>query len=873
MSEQDLAEPAAPEEPGPAPRPRRRFRKLKITALVLVVVLAVAAGGGALWLNNAIHSSYPQTKGTLKVTGLNANVEVDRDAQGVPQVYASTSHDLFFAQGYVQAQDRFWQMDVYRHVTAGRLSELFGSGQVDTDKFIRTMGWYRIAQQEYDQLNPDTKAGLEAFSAGVNAYMKDHHGSKASLEYAILGLQTDYKPYAWTPTDSVAWLKALAWDLRDNMQEEIDRSLASQTLNAGQIAQLFPSYPGTHPTIVKQGTVLNGVFDQNAPATAVADQPAPVPAAAAPALTSLSKIIAGLPQQLTPHVDGVGSNSWVVSGSLTATGKPLLANDPHLGPQLPSIWYQMGLHCTTVSAACPFDVAGFTMPGTPGVLIGHTQNVAWGFTNGTEDVTDLVLEKVTGDTYLYNGQQVPVKEHQETIKVAGGKPVTFTIRETNQGPIVSDAGDDDVTDVGKYAPAMGSNADAPARGTAYAVALRWTALQPTHTADALFEVDRATDWDSFRTAARDFAVPSQNMIYADTSGNIGYQTPGRIPVRKLGDGTWPVPGWTDAYEWSGYIPFDQLPHELNPAEGYIVTANNPIIGAQYPYLMSKDFDYGYRANEITQRLAAATAGGKKIDADGMRAIQADNTNEFAAVLTPYLDKVAVTGEAAKAQALLPGWDFTTPTNSPQAAFFYDTWRYLLKDAFASKLSKDVDVDGGDRWFTAVTNLLPDATSAWWDDPSTPQHEDRDQLLARAMGQAAQDLKSHQGSAVTGWQWGAMHKLTPTNQTLGTGGPGPVKWLLNGDPVAVAGGEAIVDATGFDIAQGFDVDQVPSMRMLVDLGDLDHSTWVNLTGASGHVDDKHYLDQLPLWASLKTLPWAYSRDAVQAATTDKLSLTP
>jgi penicillin amidase len=606
MSEQDLAGPdaprdpepgpeAAPEptpesrpEPTPGPRRRRRFRKLKITALALVGVLVLAAGGGALWLNHAIHASYPQTTGTLKAAGLDANVEVDRDAHGVPQVYASTSHDLFFAQGYVQAQDRFWQMDVYRHVTAGRLSELFGSGQVDTDKFIRTMGWYSTAQQEYDALNPETKAGLQAFSAGVNAYMKDHQGANASLEYAVLGLQTDYTPYAWTPTDSVAWLKALAWDLRDNMQEEIDRSLSSQTLDATQVAQLFPDYPSGHPTIVKQGTVVNGEFDQDAPAGTVADQPTPVPAAAAPALRNLSKLIAGLPQQLTPHVDGVGSNSWVVSGALTTTGKPLLANDPHLGPQLPSIWYQMGLHCTTVSAACPFDVAGFTMPGTPGVLIGHTSTVAWGFTNGTEDVTDLVLEKVTGDTYLYDGQQVPLQEHQETIKVAGGKDVTFTVRATNQGPIVSDAGDDDVTNVGRYAPAVGSTADALARGSGYAVALRWTALKPTHTADALFEVDRATDWNSFRAAAKDFAVPSQNMIYADTSGNIGYQAPGQIPVRKLGDGTWPVPGWTDAYEWSGYIPFDQLPHELNPAEGFIVTANNPIIGAQYPYLMSND---------------------------------------------------------------------------------------------------------------------------------------------------------------------------------------------------------------------------------------------------------------------------------------------
>lgn len=868
-------EPAAPTEPTAPSRPR--LRKTKITALVLAVVLALVTGGGAWYVRHTIEASFPQVAGTLNVPGLQKQVEVDRNAQGVPQVYASTSHDLFFAQGYVQAQDRFWQMDVYRHITAGRLSEMFGSGQLSTDEFIRTMGWYSIAQQEYNLLSPDTKAALLAYSAGVNAYMKTHSGAKASVEYAILGLQTSYTPYAWTPVDSIAWLKALAWDLRDNLQDEIDRSLATQTLSVAQIAQLYPDYPITHPDIVNQGAVVNGVFDQNAaPAKGSANAQTALPAGAATAMTHLSTLIRDLPSMLTPDVQGVGSNSWVVSGSLTTTGKPLLANDPHLSPELPSIWYQMGLHCITVDAACPYDVAGFTMPGTPGVVIGHTDTVAWGFTNGTEDVTDLVLEKVTGNTYLYDGKQLPLTEHKETIQVAGGSPVTITIRQTNQGPLVSDA-NTSFADVGKDAPVTGAAAvGSPARGSGYAVALRWTALQPGRTMDALFEVDRATDWNSFRAAAKDFAVPSQNMIFADTSGDIGYQTPGEIPIRKNGDGTWPVPGWTDAYDWTGYIPFDALPHELNPKAGFVVTANNPIIDPNdYPYLLSRDFDYGYRANEITKRIEQATANDKKIDADGMRSIQADTTNEFAVTLVPYLENAPTSPSTDAAKALFKGWNFTTPADSAATAYFYDVYAYLLKDAFESKLPSSVDVDGGDRWFTVITDLLPEANSPWWtDNQDGASVHGRDALLGLAMDQAAQDMTRKYGADPSNWRWGAMHTLTPTNQTLGTGGPGFVKWLLNGRPIPLAGGSSIVDANGFDIqATGFAVDELPSMRMVVDLSDLDDSTWINLTGASGHVDDPHYLDQLPLWQNQKTLPWPFTRNAVLAATKDKLLLEP
>lgn len=854
-------------------RSRRRWRRvLDVTALALAVLLVLVGVGGYVYVRHAIGESFPRVTGSLRVAGLDGQVEVDRDAHGIPQVYAGTGHDLMFAQGYVQAQDRFWQMDVYRHAAAGRLSEMFGSGQIRTDAFIRTMGWRELAEQNYALLSPASKRYLTAYADGVNAYLTDHHGGGLSFEYLALGLQKPYAPPRWTPVDSVGWLLALAWDLRDNIRTEIDRALSAASLSAAQVDQLFsPPVPSGHQPILAHGSVAGGVFSTSAAGTTPAA--ATIPAGALEPLRRLSDTIAATPGNLMPDNSGAGSNSWVVSGQHTTTGMPLLANDPHLSPELPSIWYQMGLHCVTKSPACPFEVSGFTMPGTPGVLIGHNDSVAWGFTNGAEDVTDLYLEKVSGDRYRWNGAWYPLTTRTEVIKVAGGKPTTITVRSTRHGPLVSDV-DTELAGVGRHAPAPADAAAAGAsRDGGYAVALRWTALEPNRTADALFELDTAQDWTEFRAAAADFSVPSQNMIYADTHGDIGYQTPGQIPIRRAGDGRWPVPGWTDAYEWTGYIPFAQLPNAYNPPQGYIVTANNQIVPSEYPYLLSKDFDYGYRAAEIQRRISQDIAGGRRISPAQISAIQLDQHNPLADTLVPYLRAVPVDAATARARDLLTGWDGDEPADSAAAAYFNQVWAELLRMAFVSKLPKDVDVSGESPWFAVTQNLLGDPTSPWWDDPSTPTRENRDQLLARAMSAARAHLADAYGSDPTRWRWGTMHTLTPTHQTLGANGPAPLRWLLNGESTPLGGGSAIVDANGFDAAKGFTVTQVPSMRMVVDTGNLDASTWINLTGASGHVSNPNYLDQFDRWRTGQSLPWPFHRDAVRAAAVHVLTLRP
>ncbi|MCX4747164.1 penicillin acylase family protein [Kitasatospora sp. NBC_01287] len=901
----------------------KKFRRARLIVLVLVMLLVAGTGAGGWYAVHTVQASFPQVSGTIKVPGLGSSVDVERDANGIPQVYANTPDDLFKAQGYVQAQDRFWEMDVRRHITAGRLSEMFGSSQVNTDAFVRTMGWRQVAQQEYDtQLSPDTKRYLQAYSDGVNAWLAQHPGGAgASLEYALLGtVNSAYKPEAWTPVDSVAWLKAMAWNLSGNLQEEIDRSLLSQTFTPDQIAQLYPDYPySRNGTIVQTGTVDPGGSYQ--PPAGGSDGSGTQQSAAVTQglLQNVSDQMTGMPQLLGPQGQGIGSNSWVVSGADTTTGKPLMANDPHLGPSLPNTWYQMGLHCRSVSASCPFDVTGFTFAGMPGVVIGHNQAVSWGLTNMGADVTDLYLEKVTGpNTYLYNGQDAKFATRQETIKVAGGPDRVITVRSTQDGmPLISDQSTEQ-QQVGTYAPV--GNA-APDRGTTgYGVALKWTALTPGKTMDAVFELDRATNWTQFRAAAADFAVPAQNLIYADTAGNIGYQAPGVIPIRGSGDGGYPAPGWDPAYRWQGTIPFKSLPYSFNPSAGYIVTANQAVVDPSYKYLLTTDWEYGTRAKEITDDINAKLAGGGKISPDDMQSMQLDNTSVMAKTLVPLLLKEQISDPYVRqAQDLLKDWNYNQDADSAAAAYYNGVWRQLLILAFGQKFPASIRAqgdcllvqqkvdpnqpagtvggetkvvtqcgtrspsqaqpDGGDRWMEVVRQQLANPNSQWWSyiDSNHQQQHGLDNLLKQAMKDARQDLTAHLGKDISTWSWGRLHQLNLKNQTLGVDNSsiasGVVHRLLNRGPFNLGGGSAAVDAAGWTAAEGYDVDWIPSMRMVVDLSDFDASRWINVGGESGHAFSPNYDDQTSLWSQGKLLTWAYSSGAVNSATKNRLTLTP
>lgn len=864
-----------------APRSKghRRVRRLLI-ALGIVVSLVLVTGGLGVW---TVTRSFPTLAGTVDIAGLTDRVTVVRDTAGIPQITAKTAADLFLAEGYVHAQDRFWEMDFRRHVTSGRLSELFGESQVGTDTFVRTLGWRAVAEQEVALLDPVTLGYYQAYADGVNAYLDTHQGADLSLEYAVLGVQNPgYEVEPWTPTDSVAWLKAMAWDLRSNLDDEIDRALLSTTLTPAEVTQLHPNFPaGQHPTIT--GSQVVTVPSAGAPAAEPRADSTDAPAALvdpdsySEALAELRASLGSVPELLGPAGGEIGSNSWVVSGALTDTGLPLLANDPHLGPALPSVWYQVGLRCQSISAECPFDVAGYSFSGMPGVIIGHTERIAWGFTNLGPDVADLYVEKVTGDTYEFDGVAKPLVLRDEKISVAGGDDVKIEIRSTEHGPLLSGFEGtvypqiaSDYPEAAALPPAPEAAAGTPP--TTYELSLQWTALTPGRTASAIFALNRATDFASFRAAAALFDVPAQNLTYADVEGNIGYQAPGLIPIRASGNGTLPVPGWTSQYGWTGYIPFDALPSTFNPLSGYIVTANNAAVDASYPYLLTADWDLGYRANQITARLNELIAAKTPLTAELMSEIQGDNYSAIAAALVPALQQVRLSGDAAEAQKLLDGWDYQVDADSAAAAYFNVIWRTLLQDMFTGKIDEGAALTGGDRAFSVVTSLLGQPDSPWWSNPAYGT-VGQESMLRRVMTDAAAEAADLMGSNPTAWQWGSIHTLELTNATFGESGIAPLEWLFNRGPYELAGGSAVVNAVGWDATSGYQVDWVPSMRQVISLENFDDSTWINLTGASGHAFHANYTDQAPLWRDHETRPWLFTPAAINQNAANTLTLEP
>ncbi len=841
-----------------------KLARVLITIISVIVVIAILLGAFGVFLTRR---SFPKTSGEVKLDGLNSQVDIYRDSFGIPHIYAKTSHDLFFAQGYVHAQDRFWQMDFWRHIGSARLSEMFGESQLDTDIFLRTLGWARIAQQELEDLNPDELALLQAYADGVNAYLADHKGSALSLEYAVLKLLTPgYSPEPWQPLNTLTWGKVMAWDLSSQGETEVEHAILLNTLTPEQIAFLFPPYPSDHPVIVPDfslSTTPSGSMDQSQGIQALVDL--------TPAFQSLSENMTKLKSVMGPSGSDIGSNNWVIAGSRTTTGKPFLANDMHLGEQMPSIWYENGLHCTPKSPDCPFEVTGFTFPSVPGVVVGHTDRTAWGFTNVGPDVLDLYIEKTNPDNpnqYEFNGQWLDMDLVQETIQVAGSDPVELTVRYTRHGPIIWDNPDDQKTIQEKW------GVDLPAN---FAISMRWTALEPVNTIKAVLGIDMAQNWDEFRQAAMDFNVPSQNMVFADIDGNIAYQTPGNIPIRLPGHtGEYPVPGWTDEYEWQGYIPFDQLPTTYNPSAGYIATANNAVVDSSYPYSITTEWDYGFRAARIVELIESAPG---PIDPAYIQKMHADDYNASATYLLPLLMQLDLQdAHLVEVRDLLTGWDYQNQMDLGAAAVYNAFWRAILSRTFRDELPEDYWPTGQDNYFEIMRILAQTPDSAWWDDVTTSSVERREDILKLAFSDAVAEVEQTLGKDPSRWTWGDLHTVTFHNQSLGTSGVAPIEALFNRGPYRTSGGSSIVNNTAWNAAENdltkvYQVVSLPSERMIVDLSNLPDSLSLNTTGESGHAFHPHYDDQIDLWRTIQYHPMLWDQAQVTDAAEGHLVLTP
>ncbi len=819
--------------------------RIVVGVLIGVSLIAAALLGGVVWV---VRQQFPQVEGLLQIEGLNGEVEIVRDRFGVPHIYADTAEDLFFAQGFVHAQDRFFQMEFWRRIGQGRLAELFGEGALMQDKFIRTLGWHRVAEQEVAMLDTDTRNVLESYSRGVNAYIA-RNADRLGLEFKVLGLiGREWSPEPWTPLNTLTWGKAMAFNLNASGEDELTRALLRARGGEALVNALMPPYPPEAPFIVASPTF--GTAPMRTPA------PAPDVSAVAQPLRALMRRTA---QQIgLPRDPDVGSNNWVVSGARSTSGMPILANDPHLGVQMPSIWYQVGLHCRSLSAACPFDVVGASFAGTPGVIIGHNHRIAWGVTNVGPDVTDLFIEKpVEGqpDTFEFRGQPERAQVVEEVIRVAGrAEPVTLRVRITRHGPIINDV--------------LESLADQPP------LAMQWTALQPGQLLRSVIAINKATNWREFREALRYWDVPSQNFVYADVDGNIGYQMPGRVPIRAAGDGSGPVPGWTGEYEWVGEIPFDALPSVFNPPQGWIVTANHAVVDpSAYPFFLGKSWDHGYRARRIIQLLTAQDT----LSVEDMQRIQSDTRSLFADDLLPLLlnrlPQEDVLSRAAFEQ--LRDWDRFSTRESVGALIFEALWVQLAHAIFDDELG---DALAGEVISTdtatklAVLDALRDPAAPWWDDVTTEATETPDLIIARAWRNALASLKARFGERVTDWQWGRAHVLSFRNQTLGRSGIAPIERLFNRGPFAVDGASSAVNNIG-NAGPGFEATSLPSWRMVVDMADFTRAVAIHTTGQSGHAFHPHYDDMIPRWREGQYNPLLWTRDQVEAERAARLVLTP
>jgi penicillin amidase len=771
-----------------------------------------------------VRRPWPQVKGTLAVAGLSAPVTVIRDQLGVPNLYAENEHDLFFAQGYVHAQDRLWQMEFNRRIGSGTLSAILGETTLDTDRFLRTLGLRRAVERDWAQTDADTRAILEAYAAGVNAYV-DTHRDRLPLEFTLLGVD----PEPWTPVDTLAWGGVMSYSLCGNYEDELLRARLIATVGQTATLELMPPYPASGPFIVppeaRSYAWLRGAEMEG--------------------LEAVNALLGGSRPDW-------GSNNWVVHGSRTATGKPLLADDTHLGLDMPSIWYENGLH------GGRFDSVGYSFPGAPLVIIGHNVRIAWGVTDLPADVQDFYIEKLDDPArptqYEFEGQWYDLNVAHEDIAVKGAEPVGLDVLITRHGPILNDV-------LGELPGAE-------------PLALRWTILEGNELFRAVVDLNLATNWDEFRRALSYWDAPSQNFVYADVEGNIGYQSPGKIPIRAAGHrGTVPVPGWTGQYEWQGYIPFDELPSVLNPPTGFIVSANNKVVPDDYPYYLTDDWAAPYRAQRITDLLAADDS----VTMEDIRNIHAQTYSLPAEALRPdMLASQPANDREAQALDQVRAWDLYLEAERTGVPVYEAWYWFLVQNTLRDELGSDLMdtyLGYGSVHMPAMIALMAQPDSPWFDDRTTPQVETRDDMVQRSLTDAITWLASAYGDDPEKWTWGRLHTKTFVHQPLGQSGIGLLEKLFNSPTIPARGDPFTVDAASFDGQHPFAMTGGVSQRTIADLSELDNSRMIHTTGQSGQLFNRHRQDMISLWQAVEYGPMPFSRAAVEANGVAVLTLTP
>lgn len=791
-------------------------------ALLVLITTAVLIGYSLL------QRSLPQTSGTVYAHGLRQTVAVHRDEYGVPHIVASSEEDLMFAVGYVQAQDRLWQMDLLRRVASGRLSEIFGTKTVDVDKVLRTVGLMPVSRQIADSLSPDARRLLQSYCDGINTFIEDHKDNYP-IEFVLL----QYQPEPWKIENSISISRLMAFQLSMGWYVDAAYGRILDTVGYSKTQEILPRYSPDAPVIMKKPPVdRRTVFVHR-------EDPYDEREFARLSRGEYSRLI-------TPFVAanrdvrgwlgfeglGVGSNAWVVSGSRSATGKPLLANDPHLGHALPSTWYEMHL------VGGRFDVTGFALPGLPLIVLGNNRHVAWGFTNVQADDADFYREKLNDrGQYFFNGAWRNLRFRDEQILVRDSAEVLLRVASTHRGPLVSDV----------YRTI---------RRASDALSWRWLGHDISGETEAILGMNLARNVEEFRSSLRTFKVPGQNVVFADRDGNIAYQCMAGIPIRKNGNGIGLADGTGDLFDWKGLIPFEELPWQLNPDEGVLSSANNRTTGDWFPYLIGHYWEHPSRAARIEECLRSK----ERFAADDFRNIQSDLYSYHAAEVLPYVVKACETDstfmnstDAPKHETylFLKHWNFVVDRESRGAAIFGVFFQRLLQNTYRDEMGEELFksfIFLGNIPNRVTTQLLNYRNASWWDDVLTMEKEDREAIILRSLTEAMEVLGRAQGREPGGWMWENMHSITFEHPL---GKQKPLDRLFNVGPFPIGGDETTINNAQYHYSDStFKVVLGPSMRRIVDLADPEHPWSVLTLGQSGQWLSDHYADQVFLWRDVR-----------------------
>jgi len=782
---------------------------LKISLVTLAVLLAVVLLAGVIIVPALRKSGLPELNGEKSIAGLTAEARVIRDERGVPHIYASNEHDLYFLTGYVTAQERLWQMDMVRHATQGRLSELFKRDMFSTDYFLRALGMSEKSRVVLEKEDPAILATLQAYTDGVNAWIAGC-GNKLPPEFKVLG----YKPEQWTMIDITNIIGFIGWDLASsNLSDEINNYKLGRKLGPEKASELDANWNLVDEVVFPKFKIDNRLIDS-----------------AMEAIGSMKKL------EELGIVTLSGSNNWAVSGSRSETGKPILSNDMHLGFNVPGFWMQ-------VHQVIPgkLNVTGVIFPGEPFIVAGHNDRIAWGMTNLSVDDIDLFVETVdsTGNNYLYNGEWLPFRVAEQVLKMNDDSSQTRTIKYTHHGPVISGMqGIDDAV-----------------------LTMCWSGFDYSDEIRAVYLLNRAGNWDEFRAALSNFRSISQNFAYADVDGNIGLNTGGGIPVRK-GTGLLPRRGDTGEYEWKGYVPFELLPSSYNPEEGFVSSANQRTVGKDYPFFISGEFSMPYRILRIREMAAEKQVLG----IDDFKRMITDNHSAYAKMLTPVILKgaEALTAPGKTESAVieeLKGWDYAMDASLVAPTLFEFIRMEMARQLLGDELDELYGAPLGRQHDFYIYTLMKEGPDEWVDNVDTPEKETMDMIIARSISAAVDTLTARYGEFGENWQWGKIHTFTLEHPM------GGVKILdrllqLNSKTYGVGGSYHTVEPYAYK--DNFRTNHGASERHIFNTADWDRSLTVIPTGTSGIPGSPFYLSQTDTYVNNGFYSDPFSDSAVEAA---------